>query len=102
MRGGGDCYANKLKLIVDRRIQELLMVACSKIKETNVKDKLEKIIEINQKKIYNLILLQTCTTKTESSLKRTIEGLKNPTTRKNLIRWMIYSSPVERVLERAH
>ena len=53
-------------------------------------------MEIKQREIKNIIVLQTSTNKTERSLKKTLEAIENPASRDNLIRWIIYSSPVRK------
>ena len=56
------------------------------MKDKNVKDRLRMIIEIMQDKIENIMTLETCTEKREKDLIKTLQALKNPTTRKALIK----------------
>lgn len=61
------------------------------MKDKKVKVRLKNVLEMNQKIINNIMSRQHCTDKNVNSLKSEIESLENFTTRKNFIRWMLYS-----------
>ena len=88
----GGCLANKLMLIVERKIQELLKVEYTKTNLKNVKDGLKIIMERNKKKIKKIMLLKTCIKKSVKNLEK-LELLMNATTRESWIKMMIHERP---------
>ena len=88
---GSNCLANHLLLIFNRRVRGILKHLQTQTKDRKLKVRLKNVLAMNRKKIKNLKLRQHCTHKTVKSLKSEIESLKNETTRKNFIRWMLYA-----------
>ena len=81
----GDCDANKLELNIQRRMHLILRRAYANITSKEHKKRMQKIYEINRKKIKNMKLRQTCTEQPEEILLTLLVELKNPMIREQVI-----------------